>query len=371
MIVLVPAYEPDGRLVDLVRDLLAAAPGLHVLVVDDGSGPAFAEVVDATAALGAAVVRHDANRGKGRALKTGFHHAAALWPGEDVVCADSDGQHTPADVLAVADRVAASRTAMVLGARRFTGPVPSRSKLGNGLTRRLFFLTTGIDLTDTQTGLRAYPAEMLGWLCEVDGERFEYELELLLRARDAGHAIVEVPISTVYLDGNSSSHFRPVRDSARVYAPLLRFAASSGLAAVTDYALLFVLHALTGSLALSVVGARVSSAGVNYATNRRFVFRRGGPTSAPRYAALVAAILAANWALMHTFVVVLGTGLLLAKLVTEGLLLFVSYAVQQRFVFARRATGGAPRTTTAAATTADAVSPASAASPASRQASEA
>ena len=69
----------------------------------------------------------------------------------------------------------------------------------------------------------------------------------------------------------------------------------------------------------------------------------------------MAAILAANWALMHTFVVVLGTGLLLAKLVTEGLLLFVSYAVQQRFVFARRATGGAPPEQTAdAATTADA-----------------
>ena len=110
-----------------------------------------------------------------------------------------------------------------------------------------------------------------------------HELELLLRARDAGHAIVEVPISTVYLDGNSSSHFRPVRDSARVYAPLVRFAASSGLAAAIDYVLLFVLHALTGSLALSVVGARVTSASVNYATNRRLVFRRGGPSSAPRY----------------------------------------------------------------------------------------
>jgi putative flippase GtrA len=333
MIVLVPSFEPDARLVDLVRGLVAADPALHVLVVDDGSGPAHAHLFDAVMALGAVVVRHDVNRGKGRALKSGFHHAAALWPGEDVVCADSDGQHTPHDVLAVVERVAASRTAMVLGARQFTGPVPNRSRLGNGLTRRLFFLTTGIDLTDTQTGLRAYPAEMLGWLGEVDGERFEYELELLLRAHDAGHAIVEVPISTVYLDDNASSHFRPVRDSARVYAPLARFAASSGLAAVLDYFLLFVLHALTGSLALSVLGARVASAGVNYTTNRRFVFHRGGPASAPRYAALVTAILAANWTLMHTFVVALGTSLLLAKLITEGLLLPLSYAVQHRFVF--------------------------------------
>ncbi|MFL6152462.1 MAG: hypothetical protein ACJ72B_08785 [Ornithinibacter sp.] len=100
----------------------------------------------------------------------------------------------------------------------FTGQVPSRGRLGNGLTRRLVFVTTGIDVTDTPTGLRAYPAEMLGWLCEVDGERFEDELELLLRALDAGHAIVEVPISTVHLDDNAGSQFRPVRDSVRVYA---------------------------------------------------------------------------------------------------------------------------------------------------------
>lgn len=334
MVVLVPAYEPDARLVDLVQALRRSRPGLHVLVVDDGSGPAHASVFADAAASGAVVVHHDVNRGKGRALKTGFRHAARSWRGEDVVCADSDGQHTPEDVLAVAARVADSRRAMVLGARQFTGPVPSRSRLGNAVTRRMFMLTTGIDLMDTQTGLRAYPAEMLEWLCGVEGERFEYELELLLRAHGAGHAVVEVPIRTVYLDGNASSHFRPVRDSLRVYAPMVRFAASSALATVVDYALLLVLHAVTGSLLLSVVGARATSAAVNYRTNRRFVFARGTSSSAGRYAALVAAVLAANAALMHGLVVGVGLGLVPAKVATEALLLVVSYAVQRRFVFA-------------------------------------
>ena len=334
MIVLVPAYEPDGRLVDLVRTLRRVQPALHVLVVDDGSGPVHAPVFAAAAASGAVVVRHDANRGKGRALKTGFRQAARLWPGEDVVCADSDGQHTPDDVLAVAARVAGSRTAMVLGARQFTGPVPSRSRLGNAVTRRLFMLTTGVDLTDTQTGLRAYPAEMLDWLCGVEGERFEYELELLLRAHGAGHTVVEVPIRTVYLDGNASSHFRPVRDSLRVYAPMARFAASSALATAVDYVLLLLLHALTGSLLLSVVGARVASAAGNYRTNRRFVFTRGSSSSAVRYAALVAAVLGANAALMQLLVGSVGLALVPAKVATEALLLAVSYAVQRRFVFA-------------------------------------
>ena len=340
MIVLVPAYEPDQRLVALVHRLHQEAPELKVLVVDDGSGPAYSQVFHAARAAGAVVVHHDVNRGKGRALKTGFRYAAELWPHEDLVCADCDGQHTPEDILRVADKVAESRTAMVLGARQFTGPVPSRSRVGNSITRRLFFLTTGISLSDTQTGLRAYPAEMLDWLCGVDGDRFEYELELLLRARSAGHQIVEVPIATVYLDGNSSSHFRPLQDSVRVYAPMIRFAASSATAAIVDYVLLFLLHALTGSLVASIVGARVASASVNYATNRRFVFgrdsanRQGSPL---RYAGLVLAILLANWALMHAFVVAGGWSLLVGKVVTEAVLFFVSYAVQHRFVFGRRA----------------------------------
>jgi len=335
VIVLVPAYEPDGRLVALVHDLRIARPDLRVLVVDDGSGPEYAGAFSDAAAAGAVVVHHTVNRGKGRALKTGFREAATRWPGEDVVCADSDGQHTPDDVLAVAARVAGSRSAMVLGVRRFAGPVPSRSRLGNAVTRRLFMLTTGIDLSDTQTGLRAYPAEMLGWLCEVEGERFEYELELLLRAHGAGHVVVEVPIRTVYLDGNASSHFRPVRDSLRVYAPMARFAASSLVASALDYALLVVLHLLTGSLLLSVVGARVSSATVNYRTNRRFVFGRGSSTSAVRYAGLVAVVLAANALLMHLLVVELGLALLSGKVLTEGALLAVSYTGQRRLVFAR------------------------------------
>lgn len=333
MIVLVPAYEPDARLVALVADLTAACPDLHVLVVDDGSGPDHTAVFDAAREAGAVVVHHPANRGKGRALKTGFARAAELWPGEDVVCADSDGQHRPEDVVRVAERVARSREAMVLGVRHFTGPVPSRSRLGNAVTRRLFMLTTGIDLTDTQTGLRAYPAEMLPWLQGVEGERFEYELELLLRAHGAGHAIVEVPIATVYLDDNASSHFRPVRDSLRVYAPMVRFAASSALAASVDYVLLFLLHLLTGSLAMSVVGARVASATLNYQTNRRVVFGRHSSSSAPRYAALVGVVLALNLALMQLLVAGVGLPLLVAKVLTEGALLGVSYVVQRRFVF--------------------------------------
>jgi len=103
VIVLIPAYEPDGRLLGLLDALRAGAPDAHLLVVDDGSGPQFAPVFDAVRQRGCVVLTHPVNRGKGAALKTGFRFIAEHASGEqEVVCADSDGQHSPDDVLRVA-----------------------------------------------------------------------------------------------------------------------------------------------------------------------------------------------------------------------------------------------------------------------------
>lgn len=223
MIILIPAYEPDERLVELVRGIDAARPGQSIVVVDDGSGPAYASVFDAVRALGCVVLTHPRNRGKGAALKTGFAHARGA--GADaVVCADCDGQHTLVDIERVAAALTDHPAAMVLGARAFAGDVPLRSRIGNDCTRVLFRLLTGVRLTDTQTGLRAYPAALLEWLLAIPGERFEYELEVLLSSKRDGVAIHEVPIQTIYLEGNESSHFDPIRDSIRVYTPLVRYA---------------------------------------------------------------------------------------------------------------------------------------------------
>ncbi|GIG42953.1 hypothetical protein Dsi01nite_009940 [Dactylosporangium siamense] len=224
-------YEPDQRLVDLVDGLRGA--GQAVVVVDDGSGPADAPVFQAVRDRGGTVLTHPVNRGKGVALKTGFRSAK-----EDVVCADADGQHRVEDILRVADHV--RRTGRTtLGVRRFTGPVPLRSSAGNALTRVVFAAVTGSRIQDTQTGLRGYPASRLGWLLEVPGERFEDEMRTLLLATRHG-GIDQVPIATVYLEHNASSHFRPLVDSARVYAPLLRFSASSCWPGAVDAVVRFV-----------------------------------------------------------------------------------------------------------------------------------
>ncbi|HHU37905.1 MAG TPA: glycosyltransferase [Propionibacterium sp.] len=342
MLVLVPAYEPDDRLVRLIEDLGAHLPDARILVVDDGSGPSHDRVFEDAAAAGADVMRQPENRGKGAALKLGFAWAVEHVPGSPITTADCDGQHRPDDIAAVADRVA-PRT-LVLGGRRFTGDVPLRSKLGNAISRTIFRAVTGSAVHDTQTGLRAFAPDLLPWLAQVEGDRFEYEFNQLLQARRAGVELVEVPIATVYLDENESSHFRPLQDSLRIYAPLVKFAGSSLIGFVVDLVALLVFMQLTGHLLGSVVAARLLSIAVNFAVNRGLVFRDSGSPagSATRYLVLAGVMLAANAGLMSLLVTRWGLPLLPAKIAVELVLFVLSYGVQHRLVFRGRPRGAPP-----------------------------
>lgn len=343
MIVLIPAYEPDRKLLDLLRDLAREAPELAVVVVvDDGSGPLYAHVFSDASRLGADVIGFATNRGKGAALKHGFAHIARHYPGQAVVCADSDGQHAVVDILRVGRAVRGG--AMTLGVRAFSGRVPLRSRAGNAITRWAFRAASGVAVSDTQTGLRGYPATALSWLGDVPGERFEYELNLLLRAKGVGWTIDEVPIATIYLAGNESSHFRPLVDSARIYLPLLRFSASSLLAFAIDFVALLVLNAVTGSLLAAVIGARGLSSAVNFLTNRRVVFssQRSVRSTLLRYYLLVGALLLANYGLL-AWLTGLGLALVAAKIVVEVTLFLASYQLQRSFVFAPQTPASAVR----------------------------
>ncbi|MCM3695286.1 GtrA family protein [Microbacterium oleivorans] len=349
MIILIPAYEPGATLTDLVGELTTSAPGISIVVVDDGSGPHHAAVFDDVAALGATVLGHVRNRGKGAALRTGFQHAMTAFPGRAVITADADGQHVVRDILNVGAATVAAMDAgtpaMVLGCRD-TGRRgnPTRSRLGNGAARVTFRLAAGWSLSDTQTGLRGIPPVMLPWMLDQRGDRFEYEQNVLLRCHRDGWAASEVPIETVYLAGNTSSHFRPLTDTLRVGLPLALFAASSLLAFAVDTLLLFVLTASTGALIPSIVASRLVSATVNFVVNRHVVFRRDGAGAlrreATRYALLAGALLASNVAWM-TMLTAAGLPLLAAKLLTEAALFALGYLIQRSVVFGR--TPRAPR----------------------------
>ena len=116
---------------------------------------------------------------------------------------------------------------------------------------------------------------MLPWLCEVQGERFEYEMNMLLEAEENDYEIKEVPINTVYLEDNKSSHFNPLKDSIKIYLPFLKFGMSSILSALLDFSLLIFIKLLTSNLFLAVVGARLCSGVFNYIMNKKYVFSKG------------------------------------------------------------------------------------------------
>ncbi|MDA8220644.1 MAG: bifunctional glycosyltransferase family 2/GtrA family protein [Desulfitobacterium hafniense] len=335
MTILIPAYEPDLRLLILIEKLQAVC-NFKIIVVDDGSGNAYSEIFKAVKAYGCTVLTHTTNQGKGRALKTGFRYILETGENEGVVCADSDGQHLPQDIIKISQAIKASKGHIILGCRRFTGNVPLRSRFGNTVTRMVYSFSTGQRIHDTQTGLRGFSPDMLDWLCSVPGERFEYEMKCLLEAEEEGYSFSEVDIHTVY-HHNHSSHFRTLIDSAKVYFPILKFSASSLLSGLLDIALLLLIQSIYPNLLLAVVGARVCSSIFNYTLNKVFVFSKGNRTgfqsSLKKYFTLVLVITALNYALLHMINLRFGVPLFYAKLFTETILFLFSYLIQKRLVF--------------------------------------
>ena len=336
MYVLIPAYQPDARLPRLILELHRADPSTKIVVVDDGSGQKFSDIFEASATAGAHVISYENNRGKGYALREGFTwiRDVAGDLSECVVTADADGQHTLNDIFRVG-RTCTDTGTSVLGVREFVGHVPARSRIGNTATSALFWLATGWKLKDTQTGLRAFPVALLPALLEVQGDRYEYELRVLLHLAKFRHPVTQIPIETIYEAGNPTSHFRPLQDSARIWAPLLKFAASSGVATIIDYVLVLALNALTGALFFPVVVARMVSASVNFAMNRRVFEATGVPLrrSALRYAALAIAVVAGSYTMLAVLTGI-GIPLWIAKIIADTTMYLVSYSAQSRYVFA-------------------------------------
>jgi glycosyltransferase involved in cell wall biosynthesis len=222
--VVLPARSVTAALRPLVEDLSNAGVGALILV-DDGIPSADQQ------ALGFArefkqvyVVHHAANRGKGRALKTGFEYALKLENEiQGVVTADADGQHSCEDILRVGRALLNSPDRAILGTRQFDGEVPMRSRFGNDMTRLIFRFVSGHALGDTQSGLRAFPVALLAELMELEGERYEYEMNVLGYLCATNRPPEEVAIRTIYLEDNRSSHFKPLVDSFRIYRVLARY----------------------------------------------------------------------------------------------------------------------------------------------------
>ena len=217
--IVLPSLDPDEKLVRVVDGLLEQGFA-HIVIVDDGSAEAHQRYfAEAEAHPQCTVLHHGVNKGKGRALKTAFRHVLEELPGLcGVITIDGDGQHLVQDIVACGERMLDAQDKVVLGCRDFNDPsVPPRSVAGNKTTARLFRLLYGIRLSDTQTGLRAIPRACLEPFCRVEGERFEYETNMLLQMKRQGIDFLEQAIETVYDPEDYSSHYHALKDSWRIF----------------------------------------------------------------------------------------------------------------------------------------------------------
>ena len=352
--IVIPSYEPDERLIALLNDLDAKEMG-PVIIVNDGSSeeydPIFREVESIITKRGGKYISYRPNRGKGRALKTAFSYISENMPDAlGCVTADSDGQHTPECINNIIENLKAKPDNLILGVRQFEKKdIPWKSWFGNTLTIKVFSYVAGMKVNDTQSGLRGIPFRFMKELIDCKGERFEYEMQMLLECAGR-YDLTEVPIQTIYESKeNHQTHFKPIRDSFRIYKILgkkfLKFIFSSLSSFVVDIILfyLFVLLFKEAYPALYVtiatVSSRVISAVYNYLINYKFVFKSKASrsTSLTKYALLAIIQMSLSAGIVSLIVFLIpNCWETLVKAIVDTILFLISYSVQQRFVFSSK-----------------------------------
>lgn len=354
---LIPALEPTTLLVDYVSELLGCG-FTNIVVVNDGSSADYDEIFQAVDDLaGCTVLKHDINIGKGAALKTGYQHILAnLSNCQGVITADSDGQHAVKDVCKVAQKILENQDlqngdSLVLGSRDFSLPdIPVKSRVGNRMSTILFWTLHGVWLADTQTGLRGFGKNLLKEMLAIQGDRFEYETNVLIHCVDKKIPFEKVTIQTIYENNNQGTHFQAINDSVSIAKALLgrlgRYMLSSGLSAFVDLAMAFMLFDLLTAvthdehirISAAVILARLCSMVVNFTLNKRFVFNEkdGGKHTLVKYLSLcfVNMILASQ--MVYVGHLTLGIGEKTAKVLTDTLLFIMNFQIQRIWVFTKK-----------------------------------
>ena len=336
MIVLIPAYNPTDNFISLIKELNENK--IKVIVVNDGSNELSNEVFNSIK-NNCILLNHKVNKGKGCALKTGFKYIKDNYKDVVVVTMDADLQHTVKDAIRVYECVLNNKDSLVLGCRKPSKDTPLRSKFGNGITKFIFHLVTGVKINDTQTGLRGFYIDMIDEMINIKGDRYEYEMNVLLTLAKKRTSIKEITIKTIYIDNNSSSHFKAIRDSFRIYKEIIKFSFVSILSFIIDYVLyclfLIIFKSHTLCIQISNVIARLFSATFNYNMNKNYVFsyKKKSIKTLIQYIILAIVIIGLNTIILKLFISKLSINKYLAKIITELILFIGSFIIQQKLIF--------------------------------------
>jgi putative flippase GtrA/choline kinase len=339
-VILIPAYQPDFRLNTLIDELNRAQVASIIIVVNDSSLPKCDEIFDkASRQENVVVLKHEINKGKGRALKTAMAYCVDHPDYGLFVTVDSDGQHQAKDIQNVLNSASKNQDALILGSRSFDeSQVPLKSKLGNKITRLITSYLIGQKISDTQTGLRAFSRETLVKFLEVPGERYEYEMNMMLYCGRLDIPIHEVSIETIYINDNAGSHFNPLLDSIRIYRQILTFSVISLLSTLIDLsAFTLLVYTLKGvdAILVATVIARVISVNFNFLLNKTIVFKSSKQWFAHmlKYYSLALIQMMSSYFLVKTAHTLLESNVVLIKVIVDVSLFLISYQIQKRLIF--------------------------------------
>lgn len=339
----VPSLNPDDKLIEVVNGLKNKGFA-HIIVVNDGSKEStYFDRLSSECV----VLTHEVNKGKGRAMKTAMEYYLEHFADEcdGVVFCDADNQHSPDDIVKCSEALKDNPDELILGVRDFSGDnVPKRSRMGNRTMAFLFKVIGGLNISDTQTGLRAMGNGAVKLFIKTKGERFEYETNMLLETKRLGVEISEVKIETIYHGEEQTSHFSTFRDSVRIFKVLLKFAWVSILSCLLDVGIFWGITYLMAAfpeqvrLLTATVIARICSSIFNYVLNHKAVFKsvnRVGNTVFKYYLLCTVQMLAAYFG-VYLLVHFLHGNEVIMKLIVDALLFLLSFQIQRDWIFNKK-----------------------------------
>ena len=330
--VIVPAYNPDEKLLGVIKDIKSYNID-RIIVVNDGSNEFSKEIFDAIK-NDVILLTHEINKGKGVALKTAMKCIKELGIEDKVLTIDADGQHKMKDGIKLLEVLENGKKEFVTGSRTFKEKIPLRNRIGNIINSYTFMLLSGKKVNDTLNGLRAFSTTLIDFLLEIEGERYEYEMNVIIQCAKNKVNIKEVPIDVVYHEGENSSHFRALIDSIRIYGTMLIYLGSSFISFIIDYIIFLLTMAITHHLIISNVVARLISATCNFLLNSKVVFRQKKITlkQVIQYTALAIVVLVINTTLLNIITNKLPLPAL-TKVITEVIIMVFNYIIQKKIIF--------------------------------------
>ena len=335
--VVIPTLDPDEIIMSNFL-LKLKKQFKNILVVNDGSKKHHDKFFAELSQNGIIVLNHYKNLGKGRALKTAFNYILNEFPKiKGVVTCDCDSQHTVNDIKNCADVMLKNKDKLVLGVRNFEGEnVPEKSMFGNKITRNIFKIFIGLEISDTQTGLRGLSKDLMISFMDISGERYEYETNMLIECKEENIKIAEIEIETIYLNGNTNSHFDPLKDSIMIYKLFFKYfmvAFSSFVLDIILFSGIFGILSINSKILAATILARCVSSIYNYIINSNLIFKNMSVGTLLKYYVLVIIQMFISGCFVTYLYDLLTWSVILIKIIVDLIIWGINLVIQREFVF--------------------------------------